>query len=138
MIGDWQAIDQASGHSDPNWPNFEDNSDLDTSNDSYMSSDDESNDKELNREEKAIVSRRFQEYFNKVRVTSDEYWRNGQKNYNRSEWIKLTFDGQTKRCKVRPSSLEDLLNLAKKRFGVLPFILDTEQFKPIISIRQAK
>jgi len=48
--------------------NVEDNSDLDTSNESYMSDEDEDADnvqksKELTREERAIISRRFEPYF---------------------------------------------------------------------------
>ena len=66
------------GFDERNWFNAEDNSDLDTSNESYMSSSDEEEDdlpifggmtpkpktvKELTREDKAILQRRFEPYF---------------------------------------------------------------------------
>jgi len=37
--------------------------------------------KDLSREEKALVGRRFELYFNSQRTTSEEYFRKGQKPY---------------------------------------------------------
>ena len=66
---------------DTPWYNAEDNSDLDTSNESYMSSsddDDDRNCRELSREEKALFGRRFEPYFYKIRLPSDEFFRRGR------------------------------------------------------------
>ena len=43
-----------------------------------------------------------------------------------------------KRINEAPKQLEDVLELAKKRFEVLRIILDTNQFKPFISFKPAK
>jgi len=64
----------------------EDNSDFNTSNESFMSDDPEEASnfhlpKDLSREEKALVGRRFELYFNSQRTTSEEYFRKGQKPY---------------------------------------------------------
>lgn len=66
--------------------NVEDNSDFNTSNESYMSDEPEDSfdiykTKELTREEKALVGRRFEPYFANQRMTSDDYFRKGQKPY---------------------------------------------------------
>ena len=67
--------------------NMEDNSDLDTSNESYMSSSEEelSDGEEvkqnlksstvLSREAKALVGRRFSKYFDRIGVLPENYWR---------------------------------------------------------------
>ena len=65
---------------------MEDNSDYNTSNESFMSDDPEETSnvhkpKDLSREEKALVGRRFELYFNSQRTTSEEYFRKGQKPY---------------------------------------------------------
>ena len=88
---------------DPTWPNVEANADLNTSNESYMSSDDDEGieenyrfslmkmnrqsapPRELSRQEKALVSRRFEPYFRQVfGLTAEEYWRRGRKPFTRS------------------------------------------------------
>lgn len=112
------------------WFNVEDNSDLDTSNESYMSSSSEEEDqssdlrgtfsatpqgvpsssakelkqlREFTREEKALVSRRFDPYFDSKRLNSDDFWRQSSKRrYDVKDWIKLTFDSQVKRCNTVP------------------------------------
>ena len=43
-----------------------------------------------------------------------------------------------KRINEAPRQLEDVLELAKKRFEVLSIILETNQFKPFISFKPAK
>lgn len=67
--------------------NVEENSDLDTSNESYMSSSEELSDGEeqesyknvqknvLSREAKALVGRRFSKYFDRIGVLPENYWR---------------------------------------------------------------
>ena len=72
--------------------NVEDNSDLDTSNESYISSSEEElsdgeEDKEdakipgqkknivLTRETKAIIGRRFNKHFDRIGVLAENYWR---------------------------------------------------------------
>lgn len=94
--------------------------------------------KELTREEKSLLGRRFEPYFDKMRISADEYFRRGRQPFDRAEWIKLTFDGETKRVHKRPKNIEELFEIAKKRFGVLRKILDTEQFKPIASFQHEK
>ena len=115
-----------SSNYDPNWVNIEDNDDLNSSNESYISSssgdDDEEFDsrntfgsqeppkqkllykefKDLNREERALVSRRFQPYFNKMNINVDEYWRRGRRTYDSRQWLKITFDGEMKRIHEAP------------------------------------
>jgi len=152
------------------WYNAEDNSDLDTSNDSYMSSsDDELPEteyeefhtrvsfgsarepesvgssglikvmKELTREEKALVSRRFEPYFRRIRMDAFDYFRpQNRKVYDRKDWMKLEFDGQIKRCNTTPIRLDELLELARSRFGVLEHILETGQFKPLVTFKSPK
>ena len=91
---------------DSNWVNVEDNDDLNTSNESYISSSSEEDQverqsfgslkrpkKELTREERALVSRRFELYFNKVKLSPDEYWRRGKRDYDNRQWLKIEFDG---------------------------------------------
>ena len=109
--------------------NIEDNDDLNTSNESYISSSSDSDQeldfraenrntfgsqeqpkqkllykeyKDLNREERALVSRRFQPYFNKFNISTDEYWRRGRRTYDNRQWLKITFDGEMKRINEAP------------------------------------
>ena len=44
--------------------------------------------------------------------------------YEKSNWIKATFDNKTKRFANPPKNLDELRNLLKRRFGVLREILD--------------
>ena len=139
--------------------NVEENSDLDTSNESYISDSEEVSDGEeeenknlsqhdktlkesckvLSREAKALVGRRFSKYFDRIGVLPENYWRQSHQEYQRSRWIKLTFDGRTKRYgQKKPKQLEDLLELVKKRFGVLKYILQTGQFKPLMYFKSVK
>ena len=159
-----------NGSVNQHWFNAEDNSDLDTSNESYMSSSDEEEEfptllidgpnngrisfggnpqpslksgihvmKEFTREDKALVSRRFEPYFRKIRVDAWDYFHpNNKKIYNRKDWMKLQFDGQIKRCHTMPQNLEELLKLARSRFGVLECILETGQFKPLVTFKSPK
>lgn len=115
--------------------NVEENEDLNTSNESYMSSsDDEDGNKkvyrltfsaDLTREEKALLSRRFEPYFTRRKIDAWDYFRQRTKEYNRKEWIKLCFDGLIKRCNQVPKNLGDLIELGKNRFGVFKHILAT-------------
>ena len=131
----------APSNGNETWFNAEDNSDFDTSNESYMSDDPDEAcvpQREFTREEKAIFSRRFEPYFARKRMTSDDYWRGARVPYARTQWLKLTFDGQTKRCIERPAELNRLLELAKERFGVFRHILASGQFKPFVSFKADK
>ncbi len=50
--------------------------------------------KELNREQKALVSRRFDNYFAAKRIYSDDFWKQSDKrDYDPKAWIKICFDG---------------------------------------------
>ena len=73
------------------------NSDLDTSNESIMSSDSDEAPKlgsvQLTREAKALVGRRFSNYFNKIGILPEIYWNQMHQDYQKNTWIKLTFDG---------------------------------------------
>ena len=140
---------------DKNWFNAEDNSDFDTSNESYMSSSDDEEEedlpdfaqnvnerlsfggssaamrnpmavKNLTREDKALLQRRFEPFFQRIRMDASEYFHpNNRRPYDRKGWIKLQFDGQIKRCYRAPANLTELLELARSRFGVLECILET-------------
>lgn len=82
---------------------MEDNSDLDTSNESYISSTDSDDEEGLNqqrqppltREAKALVGRRFSKYFDRIGMLPENYWRQqgNHPEYDKSRWIKMTFDG---------------------------------------------
>ena len=58
---------------------------------------------EMTREHKALISRRFDNYFAAKRIYSDDFWKQSDKrNYDPKKWVKLIFDGQVKRCNTLP------------------------------------
>lgn len=72
--------------------------------------------REPNREEKALISRRFEPYFRKRNIDAWDYFRSSnsvRKQYERSDWIKLSFDGRVKRVNMRPGKLDDIYKLAR-------------------------
>lgn len=81
---------------------------------------------ELSRVDKAILSRRFEPHFLKQKTNAEDFFRGALSSYQRANWIKLTFDGETKRVLYSVKDLSSLLELAKKRFGVLKYLLATE------------
>ena len=95
----------------------DDNSDYNTSNSSCMSSEDEDDcfqkydpSKKFNKSELEVRSRRFAGYESKT--------------YDKSNWIKATFDNKTKRFPNPPNNIEELHVLLKRRFGVLREVLE--------------
>ena len=95
---------------------IEDNSDWNSSNSSILSDDEEGESqqvfnptKKYNQQELEKLNRRFNGY--------EHTYLN--ETYEKSNWIKATFDKKTKRFANPPKDLDELLVLLKRRFGVL-------------------
>ena len=107
---------------------IDDNSDWNSSNSSILSSDEEGESfqvfnptKKYTQEELEKLGRRFTGYENTYL----------NETYEKSKWIKATFDKKTKRFANPPKDLEELLILFKRRFGVLRNICEMGH-KPLI------
>ena len=107
---------------------IDDNSDWNSSNSSILSSDEEGESfqifnptKKYTQEELEKLGRRFPGYENTYL----------NETYEKSNWIKATFDKKTKRFANPPKNLEELLILLKRRFGVLRNICEMGH-KPLI------
>lgn len=155
------------------WYNIEDNSDLNTSNESYMSSSssdleedvDVPSQRDLNgnsfagsmmslqgakppnnmrmmrkfsRGDQAIAARRFESYFTKLKIEPEDYFKTERRMYDRKNWIKLCFDGMIKRFNIAPKKIQELYEVASSRFSVLKHILESGQFKPLVTYKSPK
>ena len=63
---------------------------------------------------------------NKKGIIAHDYWNvqnSIKKEYKKNHWTKLSFDGKMKRIDQRPSSLAEVVELARSRFGVLRHVL---------------
>ena len=94
----------------------DDNSDYNTSNSSILSSEDEGESfqqfnphKKFNKSELEMLSKRFDGFEQSYMIET----------YEKSNWIKATFDNKTKRFANPPKDLDELRSLFKRRFGVL-------------------
>lgn len=56
-----------------------------------------------------------------------------QSKYEKRKWLKITFDGVVKRFPNPPKDLDKILELARRRFGVLDKVLETGNFKAVIA-----
>ena len=84
------------------------------------------------------MSRRCEAYFQRRNIDAWDFFRQRRKPYERKDWLKLAFDGQVKRCHAKPKGLDELFELARKRFGVLRHILMTGQFKPLLTFKSSR
>ena len=107
---------------------IDDNSDYNSSNSSILSSDEEGESfqvfnptKQYSQFQLDKLNKRFTGYENTYL----------NETYEKSNWIKATFDKKTKRFANPPKDLDELSNLFKRRFGVLREVCEYGQ-KPVI------
>ena len=107
---------------------IDDNSDYNSSNSSILSSDEEGESFQVFNPTKKYSQAQLDK-LNKRFVGYENTYLN--ETYEKSNWIKATFDKKTKRFANPPKDLDELTNLFKQRFGVLRAVCEMGQ-KPVI------
>ena len=81
-----------------------------------------------------LLNRCFASYFTRKEFTASEFVSSLAKSaYEKSKWIKVTFDKQTKRFPNPPKDLDQFVDYARTRFSVLDKVLETGNFKSVVS-----
>ena len=107
---------------------IDDNSDFNSSNSSILSSDEEGESFQVFNPTKKYSQAQLDKLNNRFVGYENTYL---NATYEKSNWIKATFDKKTKRFANPPKDLDELINLFKRRFGVLRAVCEMGQ-KPII------
>ena len=110
--------------------NIEDNSDVNASDQSYMSdsSDEEEGQFKAAGDEQRYVERfnfRFGNLLQHNKIPTDMFWQDVKTGggYSKAKWVKTTFDGVTKRFAEPPHDYDKLVSLLVNSFGVLKSIM---------------
>ena len=107
---------------------IDDNSDFNSSNSSILSSDEEGESFQVFNPTKKYSQAQLDKLNNRFVGYENTYL---NATYEKSNWIKATFDKKTKRFANPPGDLNELINLFKRRFGVLRAVCEMGQ-KPVI------
>ena len=110
---------------------IDDNSDFNSSNSSILSSDEEGESFQVFNPTKKYSQAQLDKLNNRFVGYENTYL---NATYEKSNWVKATFDKKTKRFANPPKDLDELINLFKRRFGVLRAVCEMGQ-KPIIQYK---